>query len=411
MDRMNIYQKMLSLLLLIMTLTSCNSIEEESDFKRSLEELSVSEILQKINKIDKTEDRIFYANTFWNAMLDSSSIPYIYQDTIVFMYKGQGSKISWNGDFNAWGNDTSFKNTGINIDSTDLWYLVKSFPNDARLDYKVTINDQNWILDPINPHQQWSGFGPNSEFRMPKWTENGYNDLKSNISTGTIRHHTINSDQLNYEISYTVYLPLNYKNYDSLAVLYVTDGHEYIDEKLGNLVTITDNLIGLSLIEPIMIVFIDPRNPQNIEENRREKEYTLNENYLAFVSQELIPSIDTLFQTHQTKRGIIGTSLGGINATYFGVSNSSLFKNVGIQSPAYWYKPEIFDMVSKFVPNDQKIMITAGTFYDGLDKTTQMNKIYQSLGIRPKFLIVNEGHSWGAWNNQLDDFLIYFYGL
>jgi S-formylglutathione hydrolase FrmB len=40
-----------------------------------------------------------------------------------------------------------------------------------------------------------------------------------------------------------------------------------------------------------------------------------------------------------------------------------------------------------------------------------MERAYKQLGMAPKFLTVNEGHSWGAWNNQLDELLLFFYGI
>ena len=33
----------------------------------------------------------------------------------------------------------------------------------------IKLLNKEWILDPANPYIQYSGFGPNSELRMPEW--------------------------------------------------------------------------------------------------------------------------------------------------------------------------------------------------------------------------------------------------
>ncbi|MFQ3214601.1 MAG: enterochelin esterase-like enzyme [Marivirga sp.] len=404
---MTFYHKIIYIILAAITCISCKN--DDNQVHQKLVGLSVSQALTNIAEIENTEERIQFAEKLWSALIDSASIPYVNGDTAIFLYKGNAQKVNWNGDFNAWGRDASFRNSGRNIDSTSIWFLIKSFPNDARLDYKIILNNQQWIVDPQNPNQQWSGFGPNSELRMPKWIKSSHNKSKSAVPKGTIDSFTINSVHLNYTVSYQVYLPSDYASNDNLPVLYVTDGHEYIDEKLGNMTTIADNLINEQLIEPIIIVFLDPRDPNNLQVNRREQEYTLNEDYLLFVTEELNGHMDSVYRVQKENKGIIGTSLGGLNATYFGLKKPNLFINVGIQSPAYWYKPEIFNLVSNSSPTDQKVMITAGTFNDGLENAVNMQRSYKQLQMEPNFLTVNEGHSWGAWNNQLDDFLLFFY--
>src|SRR5690554_7795172 len=82
------------------------------------------------------------------------------------MYRSNANSVSWNGDFNNWGAFEILKPE--KIEGTDLWIGKTRFASDARLDYKI-VEGSNWILDPNNLHQQWSGFGPNSELRMPDY--------------------------------------------------------------------------------------------------------------------------------------------------------------------------------------------------------------------------------------------------
>lgn len=377
--------------------------------KNSFEKLSVYQAIQKIDSIEDTATKRLKLEEFWDGIKDTASIPYVINDTAIFFYRGEANKVQWNGDFNSWGGNKSFDNLGLHLDSTDLWYLVKKFPNDARLDYKITLNNSNWILDPNNPHQQWSGFGPNSELRMPNWEEEQIGQ-KRNSTEATIDSFTLASSSVNYTVGIKVWLPENKLEQEALSVLYVTDGQEYGDSQLGNLLTITENLIADGKIEPIMIVLLDPRNPNNLQQNRRETEYTINPQYLDFVTEELIPHLKESYHINESKQAILGTSLGGLNASYFGAKRPDIFNYVAIQSPAYWYRPEIFNYVKEYTSENQTIFMSAGTFNDGLQKAEEMQTIYKQKGYSIKFMEVNEGHSWGAWTQQLDDLLIYFFG-
>ena len=347
----------------------------------------------------------------WNYLQDSLSIPYVKNDTALLLYYGEAQKVEWNGDFNSWSRDKSFSNDGKRIDSTDLWYLIKTFPSDSRLDYKITLNGSNWILDPNNPQQQWSGFGPNSVLAMPDWKEEDVTKEDPNALKGSISEKkTIQSNHLNYAVNYWVYQPNASFIQEQLPVMYVTDGHEYSDEKLGNMYTVLDNLISQNKIEPILVVFIDPRNPSNTQENRRQEEYVVNEAYLSFVKNELQSTIKEVYGTIDQQTAILGTSLGGLNASYFGAAAGDTFEYVAAQSPAYWYNTSIFDLVQNASTLPKKVFVSAGTFNDGLENAQTMENIYKQQGVNLQMLVVNEGHSWGALNQQLDNILLHFYG-
>jgi enterochelin esterase family protein len=124
-----------------------------------------------------------------------------------------------------------------------------------------------------------------------------------------------------------VYTPYGYDDMQDLPVVYVTDGHEYADDKLGAMLIVMDNLIHQNVISPIIAVFIDPREPGNTSNNRRMSEYVENINFANFVSDELVPQIDANYKTNPDPdyRAILGTSLGGWNSAFFGLNRSETF--------------------------------------------------------------------------------------
>lgn len=204
--------------------------------------------LQRISLLTDSAQRAAGAEKWLSALKDSNAIPFVDEDSVLFLFQGNVKSVVWMGDFNGWGHDEAFKNRGRKVANTSIWYLKCAFPKDARLDYKIVINGSEYLLDPNNPHQQWSGVGggsPNSELRMPLWKEDPEQQVHAGISKGTLKSDLLfNSKVLGYQITYSVYLPYGYENLGKMPAVYVTDGYEYLHPQLGNMVTVLDNLIG-----------------------------------------------------------------------------------------------------------------------------------------------------------------------
>lgn len=355
-----------------------------------------------------------------SATLDSlkkkDQIPIRQNDSVAFVYNGKANSVDWMGDFNGWGYDKKFNNAGKKIPGTDLWILKASFPEDARLDYKLVIDKQSWILDPLNPHHQWSGVGggsPNSELRMPNYRDEEVQSVREGIAKGKIIADILyNSEKLGYQITYSVYLPAGVTE-KKLPVVYVTDGYEYLHPQLGNLPTVLDNLIADNRIEPVMAVFIDHREPANRTNNRRMQELVMNKNYLEFFVDEFIPYIELNYPASSSveKRAILGSSVGGLNATYFAFSRPDIFGNVGIQSPSFWTRPQIYSLCDNPAGSKIKISMTSGLINDASEGGRKMVGILENNSCTYFYREVNQGHSWGNWKDLVDDILIDFFAL
>jgi enterochelin esterase-like enzyme len=351
---------------------------------------------------------------YWNDLKNSGRIPLTAGDSVAFLYKGEARQVSWMGDFNGWGYDKTFRNKGVRIAGTDIWVLELSFPADARLDYKIIVDDQ-WILDPNNPHTQWSGVGggsPNSELRMPRWK---IDPLRSTIPTtrGKLSSDVlINSKELNYQVTYRLYIPHGFEpGTADTPILYVTDGYEYIHDEMGSMTLMLDNLIALGKIRPLIAVFVDHREPINRSNNRRMQELAMNPQFLKFFVTELIPKVegDLKLSVSPAARGILGTSMGGLNAAYFGFSRPDIFGLAGIQSPAFWIKPEIYTICDNPEKPPVKVFLTTGLINDSGEGSEKMKTILEKNACTFQYKEVNQGHSWGHWKDLLDDILIYFF--
>ena len=352
----------------------------------------------------------------WNSLVMHNRIPLIGDDSVAFLYRGEAKRVVWMGDFNGWGSSQTFKNEGERVPGSDIWILKASLPKDARLDYRILVNDNQWMVDPVNPYNQWSGVGGgslNSEVRMPDWKKD---TLTSQLLPGAtpgkiVKDIIFNSRQLGYQITYSVYTPPDYQDVKEYPVVYVTDGYEYMHERMGNLVTVFDNLIYLRKIRPVVAVFLDHRDPINRSHNRRMQELPMNEKYLRFITEEFVPAVEQEFSisTMRADRAIIGTSVGGLSAVWLAFTQPGLFGMAGIQSPAFWFKPEIYKLCDQAQTLPLKVFMTTGVIHDAEEGARKFHEILEKRSCPNEFVIVNQGHSWGNWRDLSDDMLVYLF--
>lgn len=348
----------------------------------------------------------------WTTLRSAGQIPFAAGDSVLWLYRGSASSVAWAGDHSGW--DPSGQG-GTNAFGLGVWMRRASFPADARLDYKVVVNGSNWILDPVNGFQQWSGFGPNSELRMPSYIPSPYTTLQPGQARGTLGPNVrYASTALGYDVQYRVWTPDRYNpDIDELPALYVTDGHEYADDRLGAMLVALDNLIAYGLFERTVVVFVDPRNPSNLSQNRRQTELVppggsssvcnpcRGDAFLTALATEIVPAVEAAYRvsSRPERRGILGTSLGGLFAAYAGATRPDVFGKIGINSPAFQVYPAIYDAYRR-APQNQTVFVSQGTINDGNGGQTLV-PILRQYGYTHQYEVRNEGHSWGQWRNLM----------
>jgi len=369
-----------------------------------------TELLATVNLADPVQ-RAAELDAFWTTLQNAGQVPYAQDNQVAFLYRGSASSVTWPGDFNGW-NPSSSSWQGTQFSGTDLWIVEKTFPTDARLDYKVTLNGSNWILDPANPLQMWGGFGPNNELRMPDYVFPQETVRHPGVPQGNLSGNiTTFSSNLGESVNYRVYTPPGYNAAElaNLPAVYVTDGHEYLADHLGSMVVTLDNLIDSGVLQPTMAVFIDPRDPVS-GTNRRASQYTGNPNFASFVADELVLQVDSAYRSLASAAGrtILGTSLGGVNSAYFGGTRSDVFENIAVQSPSNF--SSIFNLYATQALQDEvDIYVTAGTIGDG-SGGSNLTGLLAANGYDFTFTQTSEGHSWGNWRALLDEILINLVG-
>lgn len=220
----------------------------------------------------------------------------------------------------------------------------------------------------------------------------------------------IESKELNYALQYRVYTPDNINSTVNLATIYITDGQWYLEQ--GQMVKVLDAEIAAGRIKPIIAVFLDNRNPDDLTENRRNKQFFCKQNFVSFFEHELVPSIDKSYPTSTSRadKVIQGFSYGGYNAACFGLMAHKTFGGIVMHSPADG------DMVNKMQQRYSnsptlpiKIFLSHGNNSDNRIQGRAFRDELKNKGYNIEYREVDFGHEWKNWQPLLDDALLTFF--
>lgn len=219
----------------------------------------------------------------------------------------------------------------------------------------------------------------------------------------------ISSEALGYDLQYRVYLPAGYESIEDLPVLYVTDGQSYIGQ--GKTPRVLDRLIESGKMRPVIAVFVDPRDPDNLESNRRNTEFFCNADYLHFFEEELIPALENEYPiaSNRDHRTILGVSFGGLNAACFGLTGHRTFSGIAMHSPATHPIAGLHQMYTDTEKLPLKIFLSTGAPNDNTKSNRRFRTLLKDKGYALKYVETKEGHNWDNWRPLVDDVLLYFY--
>ena len=218
------------------------------------------------------------------------------------------------------------------------------------------------------------------------------------------------SDSLGYDLQYRVYEPEGMRRNSELPALYITDGQWYISR--GELPALLDGEIAAGNIEPVLVVFVDSRNPDNLQQNRRNQQFFCNPRYVDFFTDELLPTIDKEYPSSAVRddRVILGLSFGGRNSACFGLMAYDSFAGIAMQSPANNEMME--ELRFQYMAQEKlplKFFMSVGTVNDNTQAGRQFMETLKFQGYDLTYCEVNEGYDWDNWEPLLDDVLYTFF--
>lgn len=373
---------------LIISLIMTTSILHAQSFSVLLERIQSMPSGEKAKQLDE-----YFNGTRVVPVIENNN-------TVYFIYKGIASSVRVAGDATGWSPTLEMQK----IAGTDYWFAITKYEADARLEYKIVVDETNWKLDPMNERVAHGGMGDNSELVMPQYIPPYYIYERDVVPWGTYSDTVIYSKYLKENRQLRIYLPPRYEVTDALyPVIIFHDGFELFDRMAVR--NVLDNMTFERKIKPVIAVFVQPVH--------RDQEYSgkLQKKYTKFITEELVRFLDKNYRTAKEPgyRATAGISNGGNISLWLAASRPDVFGKAGAQSSNV--EKNVLRAFSKNNLTGSRIYLDFGK-YDLpvlVPKIQSLKQILEQRSIPHVYNEYPEGHNWGAWQKHLPKMLQYLF--
>jgi enterochelin esterase-like enzyme len=361
-----------------------------------------------------------------DAYLASMRYPIFEDDaTAVLLYRGDRRSVRLTGDMTDWIDAVPYER----IPGTDLWFTRLRLEADARLEYVLMFDeDPSQSRDPFNPHGV-RGFVLNSELAMPRYRRRPVFDPYMDGREGgfeMVRENTLPPGALPYAHVIHVYLPPGYSASTSgLPAVYFQDGPAYITA--GFTTHVLEGMIRDGKIPPLLGIFVTPPNLYLPEVPNRTTEYGMNDQYISFFCDELVPWVDARFRTRREPPGrlVVGASYGGLISATIALRRPDVFGCACSQSGYLSFRGDaLIEECRKAAELPGRYFVDCGTYErrvargivpddegDFLESNRRFRAMMEGRGGDLTYREYPEGHTWGNWRAHLMDALEHFLGV
>jgi enterochelin esterase-like enzyme len=306
------------------------------------------------------------------------------------------------------------------LPGTDLWYLVLELPEGSRVEYQYEVRRGEEVErgnDPLNPHRSHSPVGSSSVcfgqgYATPEWTS-----PDPDARPGELVDLVVSSRALRRDCPVTLYLPARFRRSARYPLLVMHDGGDFLQYAAAKVVL--DNLIHRLDIAETVVAFLHPKD--------RLAEYADSTGHARFLTHELLPRLEVDFPLvgQRSGRCLLGSSFGAVAslsaanrspATYGSLvlmSGSFVFTDIGTDHGG----GPVFDPVVKFVNRYRerprrvadRLFVSCGAYEPLIVRNRSMVPIFESAGMRVRYIEARDGHSWENWRDRLRDALSWVY--
>lgn len=243
------------------------------------------------------------------------------------------------------------------------------------------------------------------------------NPLQSEYLKRTIVREEVSSNYLGETRVLQIYLPPGYSAESRYPVLILQDGTDYLT--MGKIATQANQLIAEGRIHPPIIVMIP------VEKKRRNEEYAPDgerfEAYCRFVVKEVVPRVESRFAIKQEleSRVIGGSSLGATVSLHIALDFPDHFGGVLSQSGAFFKvtldrireRPTLAGLkVYQLIGLEEFAVPTDAGNLDFLARNREVSRVLREKGASLRYIEKEGKHTWGLWQKDLPEALIYFFG-
>lgn len=346
------------------------------------------------------------------------------ESTAILLYRGERRSVGLIGDMTDWVDVTPFER----IEGTDLWFAPVRCEPDARLEYVLMLDDDPTpSTDPLN-RRGVRGFVLNSELAMPRYSRRGVFDPYLDGREGgleLVRESRLPAGALPYAHTVHVFLPPGYDASSSgFPTAYFQDGHAYL--AAGVTPFALDRLMRDGTIAPLIGVFVTPPNTDVPAVPNRMTEYGMNDDYIGFFCDELVPWVDASFRTmtEPSRRLVVGASYGGLISATIALRRPGVFGLACSQSGYLSFRGDALIKECLAAPELRgRFYVDCGIYErrvargivpdhegDFLEANRRFRDMMQARKADLVYREYPEGHTWGNWRAHLLDALGHFFG-
>lgn len=270
------------------------------------------------------------------------------------------------------------------------------------------------LIDPMNPRIKYNLFNVDSEVDVRGA------DLPweiADVPHGVLHRHHYRSTIIGAERDLWVYTPPNYDPAKAYPVLYLLHGFSDAEDawwSVGRANVILDNLIARGAAQPMLVVM--PRGYGNDGVLARDSDVDWraavadsNAKYGDSLTREIIPLVEDHYHVVAGPEGraIAGLSMGGTQATLFGLNAPDRFGWVGSFSAGAQPKTndEAFPHLAPDINQRLRLVwIACGKDDDLIAANRELDAWLNRHHVKHTFVETPGIHSWRVWRRNLAQF-------
>ncbi|MCP5146107.1 MAG: esterase [Gammaproteobacteria bacterium] len=277
-------------------------------------------------------------------------------------------------------------------------------------------------VDPKNALNKQGVASIESMFLLPG-PDADYADQKD-VPHGVIQQLWYDSNTLGMQRRLHVYTPPGYDGSTALPVFYLLHGGGDEDSgwsTIGRAGFIMDNLLAQGLARPMIVVMPNGSLPAPAATmpERGTPEFTAfmasqQQRFTDELMQEVVPFVERTLnvRTGQANRALAGLSMGGGQTLRVFTQHPAAFAHVAVWSAGTGETPEQFAAahaafigeVASINRNVRDLEISVGDADFALNGSRALEQVFQTHGLKHRFILTGGGHTWINWRHYLNDY-------
>ncbi len=307
---------------------------------------------------------------------------------------------------------TDMDRAPLQLDPADQQPIEYDLPEDVYFEYAFRDEKGEVLGDPANDRGVESPWFPNASSVVgPEYEPDELAELGDAKPSGETERLRLTSDLLPGQTRrVTVYTPAEHVGKE-LPLVLVQDGVAF--NRIGRINEVADVLLGRGELRPARFAFIEPVD--------RVQEYGFAPAYREFVTEELLPKLETDFPA-TGERIWLGASLGGLFSATVALEHPELVDALVSFSGAFLGTPEekrfyrtddswLLERLKSGAEPPARWYMEVGTLEWLADVHEQLAAVLEGLGATYELTRRSAGHNWTSWRNGQARALRYVLGV